>query len=605
MKNTLRTLNLLLLGSLIVASGCKDDSVVQYAAPDLEPEGGPEGQPEGSPEGTPEGTPEGNPEGTPEGTPEGEPEIEPVGAPDGTACAEGSECAGGVCMTEAEGYPGGYCTATDCATGASSCTGQCAFLDSTRQSSACFGVCEDDAGCREGYECRPFGDIGLCLPREPEVEELRPDGDACTSREQCAGGVCFTEDDGFPGGHCTTVNCQTREDCAGEGNACLQAGRPNFCIHLCTTGADCREGYVCQPVQGGGYCAPSPTAGTFVPEEGDLPFDVVCGETLSRADAFQGGLDAHTLRFEIPEEATSFMVVPYSPGDQIFPVELNGPGQTLNMFEEYGFALANAGFLINVTPLLVPQAPQFAEAVAGGNYSLTMAANSNLCRFVLPKSGQGSQIDLNFHFVGVRGLDAQSAEENEGFQQAIASFDRIYDPLGVQIRLIRYRDVTGDDEVRFRIVRSQEAAFQLVATSTPPGDTADEALSINVFFIDQFAIDGGSVLGISAGLPGAAGVHGMRGSGLVFSASVLGDPNLLGQVLAHEVGHYLGLFHTSEQGGQGFDPLSDTPQCSRDQWNNPNACPDITNLMFPFAGNNHTNITENQSFVVHANPLVK
>jgi hypothetical protein len=31
--------------------------------------------------------------------------------------------------------------------------------------------------------------------------------------------------------------------------------------------------------------------------------------------------------------------------------------------------------------------------------------------------------------------------------------------------------------------------------------------------------------------------------------------------LAHEVGHFLGLFHTSETDGSSYEPLSDTPVC--------------------------------------------
>ena len=74
-----------------------------------------------------------------------------------------------------------------------------------------------------------------------------------------------------------------------------------------------------------------------------------------------------------------------------------------------------------------------------------------------------------------------------------------------------------------------------------------------------------------------------------------------GIVFAHEVGHYLGLYHTSEQNGFSFDPLQDTPECGRISA----SCPDVNNLMFPFAGITHTEVSDEQGFVVGANPLTK
>ncbi len=61
----------------------------------------------------------------------------------------------------------------------------------------------------------------------------------------------------------------------------------------------------------------------------------------------------------------------------------------------------------------------------------------------------------------------------------------------------------------------------------------------------------------------------------VFSAD---DVRLYGEVLAHEAGHYVGLFHPVEQSYEAWDALSDTPECRTQR-----ACEDAlgTNLMYP------------------------
>ena len=61
-----------------------------------------------------------------------------------------------------------------------------------------------------------------------------------------------------------------------------------------------------------------------------------------------------------------------------------------------------------------------------------------------------------------------------------------------------------------------------------------------------------------------------------FSAS---DQEGLAETMAHEVGHYLGLYHPVEDGYEYWDALSDTPACQAQS-----ACEDKlgTNLMFPY-----------------------
>ena len=75
------------------------------------------------------------------------------------------------------------------------------------------------------------------------------------------------------------------------------------------------------------------------------------------------------------------------------------------------------------------------------------------------------------------------------------------------------------------------------------------------------------------------------------------------------MGHFLGLFHTTEQNGE-VDVLEDTPFCSLGEESGvlPDVaeCPDGTNLMFPFAredGVPQDVISEHQRFVIYNSPL--
>ena len=87
------------------------------------------------------------------------------------------------------------------------------------------------------------------------------------------------------------------------------------------------------------------------------------------------------------------------------------------------------------------------------------------------------------------------------------------------------------------------------------------------------------------------------------SGQIIDGDLYTGVVLAHEVGHYIGLFHTTESFGGGEDPLQDTPECPRRDF--PDDCPDLNNLMFPLAGIDHTEVSMDQAFVIKANPLTK
>jgi hypothetical protein len=110
--------------------------------------------------------------------------------------------------------------------------------------------------------------------------------------------------------------------------------------------------------------------------------------------------------------------------------------------------------------------------------------------------------------------------------------------------------------------------------------------AVHVFFADALVetspLGGGfTVLGVDGSIPGPSGAPGTLNGGAVVgvfdllgaersigACDAAGAPDigscgtdLLAYVSAHEAGHWLGLYHTTEAEGVTFDPLSDTGKC--------------------------------------------
>ena len=158
-----------------------------------------------------------------------------------------------------------------------------------------------------------------------------------------------------------------------------------------------------------------------------------------------------------------------------------------------------------------------------------------------------------------------------------------------------------------------------------------KASDVNLYFVRTFDFGQGSssgyqehprmdketrtLLGIAPGIPGSLGKKGPGNGVLIGLGSGEGDgyqlrsPAYNAKVAAHEVGHFLGLFHTTEASG-GVDVLEDTPFCKLGEESGilPDAadCPDGTNLMFPYVrgdGVPQEVISEHQRFVIYNSPL--
>ena len=291
-------------------------------------------------------------------------------------------------------------------------------------------------------------------------------------------------------------------------------------------------------------------------------------------------------------------------------------GTEIDLRGENDFQQTGAELLGFTNPTMVPATPDFEDHLQSGPHAYLLDTDSTeVCWYVLQEADSGATIDLNIYLVGVPGIDAASASENEDIATVLATFDAIYAGAGATIDVVRFFDVDPTDAQRLQIVRSEADLSEIARFSEPPGDSLDEHLSVNVSLVRGFAMGNSGAIGISLGLPGPAGLHGTRASGVVFTSEYLGvtlwmgrnnevDGNVFtGNVFAHEIGHYLGLFHTSEMYGYGSDPLDDTPYCPTDDF--PRRCPDGANLMFPIAGADQTVISEQQAWVIGVSPLTK
>ena len=535
----------------------------------------------------------------------------------GASCSNSAQCNGeqGTCL---QTFFGGYCAQLGCQTSADCPDSEpCVALNpdgatEEERQLACMAGCSADEDCRFGYSCQDYEGARICLEsdgagattRNPEGAD---DGEPCLSNINCKGGTCIrevTDDEGevsYPDGYCTTRDCDAAEDCNGSGALCISRERNTTCRASCTQDADCRQGYSCvEGTQGELYCE-----STFEPPE--APVMMSTNESIEVKCQNNQRID-----FELPQGSVGFFIAPFTKdNNKIIIQSLTQPdGSVLNVQSEYTFLAINPEILGSYTPILFPASDrqQFKNAFGGGQYSMQVQTRSSeVCYYVVPQPADGQRVAMNLYFVGVPGLNAASAKNDADIKEMVAIMKRIYGKMGIDVEVKEYIDANAQVTRSYSVIRDFYDVFNLVATSTSPGASRSEALTVNVFLIDDFNVsDAPGLLGVSTGIPGMAAFHGSIGSGLVFSTASLGQDNgMLGQTLAHEVGHFLGLRHTTEHLGREKDPITDTPECSSPD--NGYRCPDATNFMFPFAlgGDSQTVTTAGQGFVLKKNPLVQ
>ena len=148
--------------------------------------------------------------------------------------------------------------------------------------------------------------------------------------------------------------------------------------------------------------------------------------------------------------------------------------------------------------------------------------------------------------------------------------------------------VTVIDDPRFA-----EVSFDFLDPTTAELVNMGEAEAVNLFFLDSFSgPNGGAILGVAGGIPGTQGITSSFNGVLTNALALHGGPTEFytrntAQISFHEMGHHLGLYHTTEGDFSFNDVLDDTPNCEQaadDDNDNGLAdideCPDASNPMF-------------------------
>ncbi|MSQ02232.1 MAG: hypothetical protein EXR71_10135 [Myxococcales bacterium] len=272
------------------------------------------------------------------------------------------------------------------------------------------------------------------------------------------------------------------------------------------------------------------------------------------------------------------------------------------------------GAVDDMLPILVPVSPTLPASAGVWTLDIFVDAaalpTTVTCGMVnrVGTIAADNTVDIAIVFVGVDGLsagmNATSGAGDAGVQAALAALGELWAGLGLTLGDVRYDDFAGD-VATYSSVDGYEEFGELLRSA------ADEP-ELTFFFVQDIDLgDGASILGMSGGAPGIAAHGGTSKSGVVINvANIVASPDQVARIMAHEGGHFLGLFHPTESDMSGQDPLDDTPVCATDTDDDgiltTTECADAgaDNVMWPTAlGGTATTFSADQAWVVARNPI--
>lgn len=203
---------------------------------------------------------------------------------------------------------------------------------------------------------------------------------------------------------------------------------------------------------------------------------------------------------------------------------------------------------------------------------------------------------VNLVYAGTTGDDAEIVQ---AVDEGVRIWTEMYARIGIELQITPY-EWDGTGELQAPGLGDGEAYLD-ISEKSPFG-------GVNVVVLDDI-VGQRDIYGYAGDIPGPM-VATSRSSVAINIAEAAGDDGVfdgrelqtLGETMAHETGHYLGLYHPVESTYDKWDALGDTVEC-----NSQPSCEDLLgeNLMFPFplcdssGCDVQDQLTENQAMVAH------
>lgn len=216
----------------------------------------------------------------------------------------------------------------------------------------------------------------------------------------------------------------------------------------------------------------------------------------------------------------------------------------------------------------------------------------------VPDSGA---IDLVLSFDASSDLEAATAPDDPDIAASLDLLAGALDSVGLELGAVTYRDIaleSGALALRVPACNLTDDAARVFDQAPSPSPDAVHVVFLQRFTCPQFGglYDAGdSLAAMSIGAPGTPFT---TRSGIL--ASTFAKPTYpveWAEVLAHEVGHFLGLYHTREVRGGIVDNIADTAE---------DEVGAAANLMFyNVTLSTQTDLTPDQGRIVRSSPLVR